>query len=171
MQPIKDPTTQQVVPGNAFSPSLASPMGAAMLNFFPLPNRCDLNNNATGCYNEADTSQIYTRNFRNEFTGKRARRNDVLRFDANITSKLTTFFRYINDYDMSQESAGISLKTAAGTVGTVFGRSSQPRARVRHRNHVHHQPHVGERVHLRQELQHLGLVPARSLHDGPGADE
>ena len=34
MQPIKDPTTQQVVPGNAFSPSLASPMGAAMLNFF-----------------------------------------------------------------------------------------------------------------------------------------
>lgn len=116
MQPIKDPTTQVVVPGNAFSPSLASPMGAAMLNFFPLPNRCDLNNNAAGCYNEADSSQIHTRNFRNEFTGKRARRNDVLRFDANITSKLTTFFRYINDYDMSQESAGISLKTAAGTV-------------------------------------------------------
>jgi hypothetical protein len=116
MQPIKDPTTQLVVPGNAFSPSLASPMGAAMLNFFPLPNRCDLSNNATGCYNEPDSTQIYNRNFRNTFTGKRVRRNDVLRFDANITSKLTTFFRYINDYDLSQEGGNISLKTASGTV-------------------------------------------------------
>jgi len=116
MQPIKDPTTQIVVPGNAFSPSQASPMGKAMLDFFPLPNRCDLNGNAAGCYNEADSTRTYTYNYRNEFTGKRSRRNDVLRFDANITSKLTTFFRYINDYDMSQESPNISLKTAAGTV-------------------------------------------------------
>jgi hypothetical protein len=112
--PLFDPITRLPVPGNAFSPNLASPAGSAMLKFFPLPNRCDLNGNAAGCYNETDSTQINRRNYLALFTNSYPRRNDTVRIDANVTSKLTTWFRYINDYDTQTASGNFALLTSAG---------------------------------------------------------
>ncbi|MCL6543588.1 MAG: carboxypeptidase regulatory-like domain-containing protein [Bryobacteraceae bacterium] len=112
--PLYDPITRQPIPGNKIAPSLASPQGLAMLNFFPMPNRCDLAPGDPSCWNETDATQIHRRNYRTQYTSKHPRRNDVLRFDANLTSKLNTFFRYINDYDLEETSGNIALKNAEG---------------------------------------------------------
>ncbi|MBZ5583466.1 MAG: carboxypeptidase regulatory-like domain-containing protein [Acidobacteriia bacterium] len=85
--------------------------GQAMMNYFPLPNRCDLNNNAADCWTEQDPTQIYRRNYRYSYNETHPRRNDMLRIDANVTSKLTAFFRYGNDYDNWQTSFNIPLFT------------------------------------------------------------
>ncbi|MBZ5582643.1 MAG: TonB-dependent receptor plug domain-containing protein [Acidobacteriia bacterium] len=113
-----DPTTQQVLTQaqksnmNAFitNPSAAA-YGQAMLNFFPLPNECSYSNNAAGCWTDTDIpvgqTQNYTRNYRYNFTDTRKRRNDVVRIDSNVTSKLTGWWRYVNDYDFQQTGPGI----------------------------------------------------------------
>jgi len=110
--PLFDPITRQPVPGNKFSTSLGDPAGMKMLDFFPLPNRCDLNNNAAGCYTETDSTQLTRRNYRTFFTPDHPRRNDVLRVDANLTSKVNTWFRYVNDYDLEQSQGNIELRNA-----------------------------------------------------------
>lgn len=115
--PIYDPTTRQPFPGNVIPRSMANPMGEAMMKFFPLPNRCDLSNNATGCYNETDPTQINRRNYRTSMDLDHPRRNDMVRFDANLTPKLTTWFRYINDYDLDHtaSSSSFGLLTSKNT--------------------------------------------------------
>jgi hypothetical protein len=113
--PLYDPTTRQPIPGNVIPRSQANPMGLAMLNYFPLPNRCDLSANTTGCHNETDPTQINRRNYRTAVDLEHPRRNDMIRIDANLSSKLNTWFRYINDYDLDHSTANFSLLTSKNT--------------------------------------------------------
>jgi hypothetical protein len=114
--PIKDPVTRQPFPENKINLALYDPtgLGRAMMNFFPLPNRCGASGATSDCWTENDPTKLNSRNFRNQFTDSNPRRNDVLRFDANLTSKLSVFWRYINDYTVQQTSGNISLKGADG---------------------------------------------------------
>jgi hypothetical protein len=116
---LLDPTTRAVIPGNIIPATLikdpaSAAYGQAMLNFFPLPNRCDLNGNAAGCYNETDSTQLNRRNYLSSFTGQYPRRNDVYRIDTNFSSKLTGWVRYINDYDRMDAEPNIGMKNAKG---------------------------------------------------------
>ncbi len=117
---VPAPATRVPIPGNrmnaAFYRDAASAAaGQGILNFLPLPNRCDLNGNATGCYTETDQAQINRRNHRSEYTMEYPRRNDVIRFDTYLTSKLTGSFRFIRDYDLRKgTSLGMMLKNAKG---------------------------------------------------------
>ena len=74
-----------------------------MLNFFPLPNTVF----------PAGSAQYQQDNFQAEASGQHARRDDIIRADVNLTSKLTGFFRYGNDYDFSDALyAGIQFNSA-----------------------------------------------------------
>ncbi len=101
---LYDPTTRNPIPNNDLTQlGPADPTGLAMLNFFPLPNRCDINPGAPGgCYAESDASQLNRRNYRTQWTMEHPRRNDMFRIDTALSSRLTGWFRYINDYDMSR---------------------------------------------------------------------
>ena len=112
--PITDPITRTPVPGNKLAPSQADPAGMAMLNFFPLPNRCGASGAGSDCWNETDSTQINRRNYRIPYAFTHPRRNDVIRIDANPTSKMAAWWRYVNDYDLQQTSAGIGLLNSAG---------------------------------------------------------
>jgi hypothetical protein len=116
---LYDPTTRAAIPGNKIPQSLildssSAAAGQAMLNFLPMPNRCDLSSNAGGCYTEGDATQGMRRNYFWQFNEVHPRRNDTIRFDFNLTSKLTAFARYINDYDFDQTSGNFAMKTKAG---------------------------------------------------------
>ncbi len=115
---LLDPTTRNPVPGNNISglvlDKASAAYGQAMLNFYPLPNRCDLGNNGSGCFTEPDATQLNRRNFRSIFNGKHPRRNDVVRIDFNPTSKMSTWARYINDYDLEETSSNIPMLNAGG---------------------------------------------------------
>ena len=122
---LLDPTTRAPIPGNIIPATLikdpaSAAYGKAMLNFLPLPNRCDLANNAAGCYNETDPTQLTRRNYQSSFTGQYPRRNDVVRFDSNITSKLLVWGRYINDYDRQDAEPNIGLRNAKGEVSPYY---------------------------------------------------
>jgi hypothetical protein len=56
----------------------------------------------------------YTRNYVDSFNEKHPRRNDTVRIDWNVTSRLTSWFRYINDFDDRNGGGSIELKNAAG---------------------------------------------------------
>ena len=114
MIPLFDPTTRNPVPGNKFPVSLGDPAGAAMLNFFPLPNRCGASGATSDCWAETDSTQINRRNYRIPYAFTHPRRNDVIRGDANPTSRLQVWWRYINDYDLQQTSPGIGMLNSAG---------------------------------------------------------
>ena len=73
---------------NTIPGSRINPLGQAMLNFFPLPN-----------YTPTITTQLYVDNFFEQASAVHPRRNDVVRMDTNITSKLTGYFRYEADTD------------------------------------------------------------------------
>ena len=88
---ILDPNNNNVqFPGNVIPASRLNPVGQAVLNFFPLPN-----------YSPTLAAQLNVVNYTEQGSATHPRRNDVIRGDYNITSKLTGFFRYINDYDTS----------------------------------------------------------------------
>jgi hypothetical protein len=88
---ILDPANNNVqFPGNVIPASRINPVGQAVLNFFPLPN-----------YSPTLAAQLNVVNYTEQGSATHPRRNDVIRGDYNITSKLTGFFRYINDYDTS----------------------------------------------------------------------
>jgi hypothetical protein len=140
---LRDPTTGNALAGGNlnslkgtayFDPTSAT-YGQATLNFLPPPNLC---NAASGILNGAaispsncpagySTVQIpntnYTDNYFWSFPASHPRRNDTIRFDTNLTSKLTAWARYINDYDLQTDtngsgannSAGIGQKNSAGT--------------------------------------------------------
>src|SRR5215475_5011742 len=84
---ITDPTTGAPFPGNKIPSNRIDPTGLAMLNYFPLPN-------FTGTGSQANIV-----NYFEAASASHPRRNDVLRVDPYITSKLTGYFRYINDHD------------------------------------------------------------------------
>src|SRR5207244_5196862 len=63
------------------------PTGIAMLNYSPLTN-------FVGTVTQANIV-----NYFEAASATHPRRNDVLRVDTYLTSKLTGYFRYINDYD------------------------------------------------------------------------
>jgi len=106
---INDPTTGSPFPGNVIPTNRITPVGQAMLNFFPLPNFV-----GTG-------SQANIVNYFEAASATHPRRNDVLRVDVNPTSKLTGYFRYINDHDdMIALYQGVQFST---DVGGALGKS------------------------------------------------
>ncbi|MCX6629640.1 MAG: hypothetical protein NTW28_18635, partial [Candidatus Solibacter sp.] len=95
---IKDPLNNNLpFPGNKIDPARISSSGLAILNFFPLPN-----------YVSTDPLHLYDQNYRNTATPTHPRRNDHIRFDANLESNLTVFVRYGHDYDFQDLLAGTS---------------------------------------------------------------
>jgi hypothetical protein len=107
--PIYDPTTGNPAPNNniaglaALNPAAAK-YGQAILNFIPLPNICGHQGvDPSNCIQDAQfASQQYARNYYWQFNESHPRRNDTLRIDYNVTPKLSTWVRYINDYDLDQ---------------------------------------------------------------------
>jgi hypothetical protein len=103
---LSDPTTGQPMPNNNFtglaaqSPAAAK-AGQAMLNFLPLPNICGHQGvDSSNCVQDAQyASQQWQRNYYWSFNETHPRRNDTLRVDYNITPKLSSWVRYINDFD------------------------------------------------------------------------
>ncbi len=84
---ITDPSTNSPFPGNVIPTNRIDKTGQAMLNYFPLPNF-----SGTG-------SQANIVNYFEAASAAHPRRNDVLRVDTYVTSKLTGYVRYINDHD------------------------------------------------------------------------
>lgn len=102
MIPIFDPTittSKVALPGNIIPATLRNAAGLAMLNFFPMPNRCGASGAGSNCWQESDSTQLYRRNYRVMFNESHPRRNDMVRIDTYLTQKLSGWFRYANDYD------------------------------------------------------------------------
>lgn len=127
--------------GTAYGNAASSTIGKAMLAALPTPNLC---NPSAGVYSGAlitpsncpsaisaagtaaglaggiDTSggltggNGYNRNYYWTFSGGHPHRNDTVRADINLTSKLTSWARWINDYDLDNTAAGLPLKGANG---------------------------------------------------------
>ena len=100
-----------------------------MLNYFPTPNFV-----GTG-------SQANVVNYFESASATHPRRNDVLRVDTYLTSKLTGYFRYINDHDDHDRAlpgrAVLARPRAASwaTRASRSGRSSESGPRLfRHRD-------------------------------------
>jgi hypothetical protein len=87
--PIINPANGAPFPGNKVPSNMIDPTGSAILNLLPLPN---------GYVNPAPGQQ-YTSNFRADAAPPYNRRNTMLRFDGNITSKLNMYYRYGQDVD------------------------------------------------------------------------
>lgn len=85
---ITDPNTGSPFPGNIIPTNRIDKTGQAMLNYFPLPN-----------FVATDASQANIVNYTEAASAAHPRRNDVLRVDTYVTSKLTGYVRYINDHD------------------------------------------------------------------------
>jgi hypothetical protein len=102
---INDPTTGAPFPGNKIPNARIDTTGLAMLNYFPLPN-------FTGTGSQANIV-----NYFEAASATHPRRNDVLRLDPYITSKLTGYVRYINDHDdMVALYQGVQFSTDKGGV-------------------------------------------------------
>ena len=87
--PIFDPNTQTPFPGNVIPSNRISPQGQAMLNLFPLPDPAGLALDPTG-------NRGY--NFRAVLPQIRPLDDKILRVDYNISPKLQTFVRLLQDY-------------------------------------------------------------------------
>jgi hypothetical protein len=115
---ITDPTTGAPFPGNVIPQNRINGWGQAMLNFFPLPNTVF----------PAGSAQYQQDNFQSQASGSHTRRDDIIRADVNLTSKINGYFRYGHDYDFSDALyAGIQFNSAiqghpnpgTGLVGSV----------------------------------------------------
>ena len=86
---VTDPSTGAPFPGNIIPANRADPtgFGPATLNYFPLPNTVGIGSFAN------------IENYFETASATHPRRNDVLRLDPYITSKVSGYFRYINDHD------------------------------------------------------------------------
>ena len=85
---IRDPLTNAQFPNNVIPTSRVSPLGQAILKFYPLPN-----------YTDPDPKLLYSRNYRSDVSGNNPRRQEVFRIDYNITPTLRTYVRGIFDAD------------------------------------------------------------------------
>ncbi len=119
--PLTDPTTGNPIPNNnvaslaALNPAAAK-AGQGILNAMPLPNICGHQGVASsGCIQDAQfATQQWQRNYYWQFNETHPRRNDILRVDYNMTNKLSTWFRYINDYDLDTTATFGELKNSSG---------------------------------------------------------
>ncbi len=110
---INDPNTGVPFPGNKIPSNRFDTTGLAMLKFFPLPNFV-----GTG-------TQANVVNYFEAASATHPRRNDVLRVDTYISSKLTGYFRWINDHDdMVALYQGVQF--SKGTGGTLGDRGISP---------------------------------------------
>jgi len=88
---VLDPANNNVAfPGDVMPASRINPVGQQLLNFFPTPN-----------YTPTLAAQMNVVNYFEQSSGTHPRRNDVLRIDGNITSKINATFRWMQDYDTS----------------------------------------------------------------------
>lgn len=105
---ITDPTSNNApFAGNIIPASRADAtgFGPATLNFFPLPNFA-----GTG-------TQANVVNYFESASATHPRRNDVLRLDPYITSKIQGYFRWINDHDdMIALYQGVQFTSGVGGV-------------------------------------------------------
>ena len=83
----RDPRLNVVLEHRVDDAGRKSGFGPATLNYFPLPNTVGTGSNAN------------IENYFESASATHPRRNDVLRLDPYITSKVQGYFRYINDYD------------------------------------------------------------------------
>ena len=112
---INDPATGAPFPGNIIPKDRIDPVGLAMLNYFPTPNFV-----GTG-------SQANVVNFFESASAAHPRRNDVLRVDTYLTSKLTGYFRWINDYDNTVAIyQGVNFSDTTGSTLGAKGIKSLP---------------------------------------------
>ncbi len=81
---IRDPLTGQPFPGNRIPTQRILPDGQKLLNFYPLPN-------VTG-------QPSY--NYQSQVSSGYPRRQEIYRFDWNISPRWRAFFRVINDKDL-----------------------------------------------------------------------
>ena len=86
---ITDPSSNAPFPGNIIPQNRINGWGQAMLNFFPLPNTSF----AQG------TGQYLQDNFQAAGSAPHPRRNDLVRLDMNLTSKLNAYLRWGHDAD------------------------------------------------------------------------
>jgi hypothetical protein len=96
---------------NTIPGSRINSVGQSMLNFFPLPN-----------YTPTILTQLYVNNFYEEASAVHPRRNDVVRIDTYITSKLSGYFRYEADTDKPSvlyQNVQFSSLNNAGRVGAT----------------------------------------------------
>ena len=123
---LTDPTTGNPVPNNniaglaALNPAAAK-AGQAILNFLPLPNICGQPGvDPSHCVQDAQfASQRYQRNYYWSYNETHPRRNDTVRVDYNVTSKLTSWFRYINDFDRDTTATFGEVKNAQGQLAPL----------------------------------------------------
>lgn len=121
---LLDPANGNVqFPGNIMPASRINPIGQQLLNFFPLPN-----------YNPTIANQLYVDNYFEQASAQHPRRNDVLRIDTYVTSKISAYFRWINDHDDMQ-----ALYQGVTFSGNPAGRASglPPMVNVDHPNPGH----------------------------------
>ncbi|MDR3701849.1 MAG: carboxypeptidase-like regulatory domain-containing protein [Candidatus Sulfopaludibacter sp.] len=102
--PITDPTTGAPFPGNKIPTNRINPAGLAMMNLFPLPSPLGLALDPTG-------NRQY--NFRNILPQERPLDDKVLRIDYNVSSKIQTFVKLLQDYQ--------AVNGYGGTVNPVGG--------------------------------------------------
>src|SRR5690348_2339931 len=122
---LLDPSTGSPFPNNCIPASRIDPQGQAMAAFFPKPN-------FTPAPGSPDVNQY---NFFSQSSANHKRRNDTLRIDVNPTSKLTAYFRYINDYDdMASLYNGVQF---VGNEPRLNGQSGNPVNVVDHPNPGH----------------------------------
>lgn len=111
--------------GNCIPANRIDPQGKLMLESLPQPNYTPA----------AGTSAVNQYNFFSQSSAGHARRNDTLRVDVNPTSKLTAYFRYINDFDdMQALYNGIDF---VGNEPRLNGQSGNPIDGVDHPNPGH----------------------------------
>jgi hypothetical protein len=75
--------------GNIIPPNRFSPLGQKILNFFPLPNYTEV----------AQPSEFYNRNYRSAMSAAYPKRQDMIRFDYNVTDNFQVYYRFIKDKD------------------------------------------------------------------------
>ena len=129
---LYDPTTRAPIPGNKITSanvadSQSGYWGQSILNWFPLPNRCDLTGNAPiqglACYNDPDSTQKYRRNEQWTFSPTHPHTNNIARADGNVTSRLSAWFRYAYDKDIGYGDPSIAyfpLENSAGKWNTYY---------------------------------------------------
>jgi len=93
MIPIIDPTTRLAFPGNLVPKSRIDATGQAILNFLPQPN-----------YVDPSPTLRLQRNYIASGSAQYPRRNETIRIDANPTSRLHAYWRFIQEPE-SQDNA------------------------------------------------------------------
>jgi hypothetical protein len=129
---LLDPANNNVQFANNIIPSSRiNPIGQQLLNFFPLPN-----------YTPTISTQLYVANYFEQGSATHPRRNDVVRIDGYVSSKVSAYFRWINDHDdMQVLYSGVTFSgNPAGRCGAPVcssGAALPPIANIDHPNPGH----------------------------------